>query len=184
MFHTFRKDSEEPKPFELHQVVGQVVQMLKSTAAGRGVSLIQEPGDKLDVNLPEGQIKQVLYNLGRNAIQACSSGQSVRFSAKLIDNRVLLVVEDNGSGIDSEMLPFIFEPYFSTKSGVSEPSMGLGLSICKRLIEAVGGSVEVSTQLGQGSKFTVELPSTLKKNNSSSFGSSFGAIDNRDEEDF
>jgi PAS domain S-box-containing protein len=180
MFQTFRRDSEDPKRFELNRVIGQVIQMLKSTAAGRGVSLIQQPGAELAVDLPEGQIKQVLYNLGRNAIQACSSNQSVRFSAKLTNNRVILVVEDNGIGIESELLPFIFEPYFSTKSGVTEPSMGLGLSICKRLIEAMGGKIEVSTQSGQGSKFTVELPRELNQN----VGASVDPVDIHEDEEF
>jgi signal transduction histidine kinase len=166
MFQTFRKDSEDPKPFELNQVVNQVVLMLKSTADARGVSLKQDTGlDKIDVELPEGQIKQVLYNLGRNALQACSQGQSVCISAQDMGDCVQLAVEDSGSGIEAEMLPFIFEPYFSTKNGVTEPSMGLGLSICKRLVEAMGGTIDVTTRRGQGSTFTVELPFKLSLNN-------------------
>lgn len=180
MFHTCRKDSEQSKPFELQQVIGHVIQMLKSTAAGRGVSLILEPSDRLAVELPEGQIKQVLYNLGRNAIQACSSGQTVRFSAVSKVNRIQLVVADNGIGIDPEMLPLIFEPYFSSKNSVSEPSMGLGLSICQRLIKSMGGSIIVHTQLGQGSRFIVELPQILEQNRNASFDSD----DSRDDEDF
>ncbi len=159
MFQTFRKDVEQAKPFELSSVLDQVIQMLRSTAAGRGVTLEHATvGDTHRVVLPEGQVKQVLYNLGRNAIQACSSGKSVRFACKSLGERIQLVVEDEGSGIDSELLPFIFEPYFSTKGGVAEPSMGLGLSICKRLVESMGGAINVVTHPGVGSKFTVELP--------------------------
>lgn len=159
MFQTFRKDVEQAKPFELSSVMDQVIQMLRSTASGRGVTLEHRTvGDIHNVVLPEGQVKQVLYNLGRNAIQACSNGKSVRFGCQGLGERVQLVVEDEGSGIDSELLPFIFEPYFSTKGGVAEPSMGLGLSICKRLVESMGGTINVVTHPGAGSKFTVDLP--------------------------
>ena len=162
MFQTFRRDSEEPRAFDMNQIIAQVVQMLSSTANGRSVTLQHAPSQPLNVVLPEGQIKQVLYNLGRNAIQACSNHKSVSFKATAIQDKVTLEVEDEGSGIDAEFLPFIFEPYFSTKSGLAEPSMGLGLSICKRLVEAMNGSISVSTQNGLGSRFTVELPRVLR----------------------
>ncbi|MBX3420072.1 MAG: PAS domain S-box protein [Pirellulaceae bacterium] len=158
MFQTFRREAEAPKPFELDEVVRQVVQMLHSTAAGRSVRLEQADHGKLQVNLPEGQVKQILYNLGRNAIQACEAGKSVQFSACCQDDRVYLSVADQGSGIDDDSLPFIFEPYFSTKGTLNEPSMGLGLSICRRLVQSLGGQIRVETQAGVGSRFTVELP--------------------------
>ena len=70
----------------------------------------------------------------------------------------MLTVADEGCGIDAETLPFIFEPYFSTKGGVAEPSMGLGLSISRRLVEAMGGQIYVDTEYGRGSQFTIDLP--------------------------
>jgi two-component system, sporulation sensor kinase C len=158
MFQTFRKESEAPKPFLLNTVVGLVVQMLKSTAMGRGVTLQFDNQQDLQVELPEAQVKQILYNLGRNAIQACSQGQTVRFCCQPANDRVKLTVTDDGHGIDAEHIPFIFEPYFSTKNNLAEPSMGLGLSICKRLAEAMGGSISVTTESGSGSCFTVDLP--------------------------
>jgi hypothetical protein len=158
MFQAFRRDTEEAKPFELQLVLSQVIQMLSSTATGRGVSLVQTTEESIDVCLPEGEVKQVLYNLGRNAIQACSTGNTVQFAARIDHDKVILSVEDNGAGIASENLPFIFEPYFSTKGGVADPSMGLGLSICKRLVETMGGEIEVVTTAGQGSQFLVTLP--------------------------
>ncbi len=179
MFQTFRRDSEQAKPCELNQVIDQVIQLLRSTATGRGVSLVHSTSQEVPVVLPEGQLKQILYNLGRNAIQACASGKSVRFSAVKVESQVQLVIEDEGSGIDSEVLPFIFEPYFSTKGGVSEPSMGLGLSICKRLVESMGGKIVVETQQGIGSKFTVELPSVVNQ-----IARPLSADDIQDDEDF
>jgi|LakMenE01Jun11ns_1017448.scaffolds.fasta_scaffold9957117_3 PAS domain S-box-containing protein len=159
MFHTFRRESERPKAIELNDLITQVVQMLGSTAAGREVALSHDAQSAhVRAVLPEGEVKQVLYNLGRNAIQACAAGQSVTFRAEQRESWAVLTVTDEGSGIDDETLPFIFAPYFSTKGGIAEPSMGLGLSICRRLVDAMRGRISVETKPGQGSRFTVELP--------------------------
>lgn len=159
MFHTFRRESESPKAIELNELITQVVQMLRSTADGRDVLLSHETQSaKVRAVLPEGEVKQVLYNLGRNAIQACAAGQGVTFRAEQRDSWAVLTVADEGTGIDDEALPFIFAPYFSTKGGIAEPSMGLGLSIVRRLVDAMGGRISVDTKPGLGSRFTVELP--------------------------
>jgi signal transduction histidine kinase len=116
MFHTFRRESERPKAIELNDLITQVVQMLGSTAAGREVALSHDAQSAhVRAVLPEGEVKQVLYNLGRNAIQACAAGQSVTFRAEQRESWAVLTVTDEGSGIDDETLPFIFAPYFSTR---------------------------------------------------------------------
>jgi two-component system sporulation sensor kinase C len=170
MFNTFRQQPEIPKSLELGQIIQQVIQMLRSTAEGRGVSLIaSDISSDIRATLPEGQLKQILYNLGRNAIQACCRGQWVRFSAEDAGaSRIILRVNDNGSGIDAEALSLIFEPYFSTKSDIAEPSMGLGLSICKGLVDSIGGEISVQSLVGEGTEFVVSLPKTPSPVESSS----------------
>jgi signal transduction histidine kinase len=96
--------------------------------------------------------------LGRNAIQASQKDQTVLFSATCEQQRIQLIVQDEGAGIDPEILPLIFEPYFTTKGSMAEPSMGLGLSISKSLVDSMGGRIIVEAPSGQGSRFTVELP--------------------------
>lgn len=159
MFHSVRREAEVAKPMDLCQVVRQVVQMLQSSAKTKCLRLDAVFGSPtLQVVLPEGQVKQVLYNLGRNAIQACGENRAVTFFAKIEPDRVVLEVLDEGDGIDQDILPLIFEPYFSTKGGEGEPSMGLGLSISRSLVDAMGGSISVESGKGEGSRFTVELP--------------------------
>jgi two-component system, sporulation sensor kinase C len=159
MFNTVRRDAESPKSIDICKIVQQVVQMLHSSANNRGVHLkVVSDGSELRATLPEGQVKQVLYNLGRNAIQASDRHQSVTFSATLAAGRVLLEVEDEGGGIEPDILPLIFEPYFSTKGSIGEPSMGLGLSISRSLVDSMGGRIAVESFAGKGSRFLVELP--------------------------
>ena len=65
-----------------------------------------------------------------------------------------IVVEDTGVGIPTENLEKIFSPFFTTKA----QGQGLGLAVCKRLVEAQGGTIEVTSQAGKGSRFTIKLP--------------------------
>lgn len=163
MFNTFRQEPESPKAVQLSQVIREVIQMLQSTADGRGVRLESaDNSEEIKAVLPEGHLRQILYNLGRNAIQACQKDQWVRISAQTLGaNQILLSVKDCGCGIDAETIPLIFEPYFSTKVTEPEPSMGLGLSICKGLVESMGGRISVQSMLGEGTEFLVELPKRL-----------------------
>jgi two-component system nitrogen regulation sensor histidine kinase NtrY len=98
-------------------------------------------------------IKRVLINLVDNALAANISNEPILIELKLSENQIKLMVEDNGAGIDAENLQRIFEPYYSTKkSGV-----GLGLSIVKKIIEEHDGKIEVKSELGKGSRFTIML---------------------------
>ena len=71
---------------------------------------------------------------------------------------VSIVVADHGHGIPAEVLPHIFDPFFTTKMGSTQGGMGLGLSVSRSLIQAMGGRIEVQTAVGRGATFTVVLP--------------------------
>jgi two-component system, NtrC family, sensor kinase len=104
-----------------------------------------------------GQIDQVLMNLFTNAAQAIGDkGGTLSASVEMQDNRVLLTVEDDGPGIPKDVLPRIFDPFFTTKD-VGEGS-GLGLSIVHGIIERHGGHIEVESEVGKGTKFSISFP--------------------------
>jgi two-component system NtrC family sensor kinase len=104
-----------------------------------------------------GQIDQVLMNLLTNAAQAIGEkGGTIRLAARNQDDRVLLSIADDGPGIPPDVLPRIFDPFFTTKD-VGEGS-GLGLSIVHGIIERHGGHVDVVSQPGQGTKFSISFP--------------------------
>jgi two-component system NtrC family sensor kinase len=116
----------------------------------------------LDENLPDiygskTEIQQILLNLINNALYALEKvGGEVVISTRMEDNRVLVIVEDNGPGIPEANLDRIFDPFFTTKP-VGKGS-GLGLSICFGIIEKMGGEIDVHSVIDQGTRFEIRLP--------------------------
>jgi signal transduction histidine kinase len=108
-----------------------------------------------------GQIGQVFMNLLTNAAQAVGGRDhaTIRIESRGDGERVVVKIADNGPGIPSHVLPRIWDPFFTTKD-VGEGT-GLGLSIVHELVERHGGSIEVETELGKGTTFTVTLPRTI-----------------------
>lgn len=117
------------------------------------LSVPRPPAD-LCVHADERQLAQVLLNLGINAIEACAPSQSVRIEVVGSRSSVLLRVRDGGCGMDDTLLMKIFDPFFTCKEG----GTGLGLSLTKKIIDAHGGELSVTSTPGKGSVFTVELP--------------------------
>ncbi len=108
-------------------------------------------------------VKQVVVNLGLNAIQAMPDGGNLMVRSRDMGDRILIEVQDSGTGIDPAVLPNIFDPFFTTKE-VGEGS-GLGLSVTYNLVQRMGGNITVESEMGEGSCFKVELPTdTLVKN--------------------
>ena len=101
------------------------------------------------------QMRQVFGNLISNAYQAMPNGGTITIQAQVKEEMVHLNVCDTGLGIDQEKLDKIFEPLFTTK----DKGIGLGLTICKNLVEVNGGQIKVHSEVGQGTTFTVILPS-------------------------
>jgi two-component system sporulation sensor kinase C len=110
------------------------------------------------VILVEGEVKQILYNLVRNAIQAAPPGTEVTVNICRDAREIAVSVEDRGPGIPDTILSRIFDPFFSTKQGDTEGGMGLGLSVSQSLAEAMGGRIEVTSKPGKGSRFSAIFP--------------------------
>jgi len=112
------------------------------------------PGQLPSVSIDVRQMEQVFGNLILNAYQAMDHSGQLTISAAVDGSYVKIAVQDNGQGITSENMPKLFEPLFTTKpSGI-----GLGLPVCKNLVEANGGQIKVESQPGVGSTFSVYLP--------------------------
>ena len=105
-------------------------------------------------------IKRVLINLITNAVQAMPDGGTISVKATQKNGVALISVEDTGLGIPEENRNKIFKPLFTTKS----KGQGFGLSVCKRLVEAHnGGSITFESEVGKGSKFTIKIPSKVRR---------------------
>jgi len=105
------------------------------------------------------QLEQVLGNLVINACQAMPEGGRLTISARQQKESIAITVKDTGSGITPENMLKLFEPLFTTKAS----GIGLGLAVSRKLAEANGGSLEVQSKVGKGSKFTLYLPKEGKK---------------------
>jgi signal transduction histidine kinase len=113
------------------------------------------------------QIQQVLLNLLINARQAMPNGGRVmlKLAYDAQGDMIDLVVRDNGCGIPADKLPRIFEPFYTTKAGPDasgKGGTGLGLSMCRDIIEAHRGRIRVESTIGKGTAFTLKLPTAAK----------------------
>jgi two-component system, cell cycle sensor histidine kinase and response regulator CckA len=156
-----RPDEERLSPVDVHQVLDSVVMMAANEIRHRA-QLHKDFGAVPMVLANESRLSQVFLNLVVNAAQAIPEGDAhhntIRLVTRRLDpGRVLIEVQDSGSGIPREALGRIFDPFFTTKPvGVGT---GLGLSICHGIITNLGGEITVESELGKGTTFKVVLPS-------------------------
>jgi signal transduction histidine kinase len=106
------------------------------------------------VAIDGNQMVQVFFNIIKNALEAMKDGGSIAMSISSDDNDVSVKIVDSGEGIPSELLAHLFEPYKTTK----ERGTGLGLMISKRIVDDHGGAIDVESEVGRGTAFTVRIP--------------------------
>jgi len=107
-----------------------------------------------------GQLEQVLINLALNAQDAMPGGGELTMRTALRDDVVQLQVSDTGRGISEEEVSRLFKPFYSGRGG---QGLGLGLWISRNIIDGHSGRIEVESQLGEGTTFTISLPAYQRK---------------------
>jgi len=143
-----RKQSIELKPF-LTGIKGRFEKLF----IDKGVTLKLEC-DEMSLYADPDKLSQIVINLISNALRATARGGNVGIKAGAAGREISIDVTDTGAGIQKEDLPFIFERFYKTSDG----GLGLGLTIAKELVEAHGGRLEVKSEYGKGSIFTVYIP--------------------------
>ncbi|MEW6625032.1 MAG: ATP-binding protein [Bacillota bacterium] len=146
---------------DLREVVQQVVVKLKHLMDQKNLTLnIDLAGEELQVLANVDRMQQVLINLISNSIQFTSNNGEISIKVQKRDNQVWVEVNDNGSGIPEEDLPYIWERFHRVDKSRArhKGGTGLGLSIVKLIVEAHGGKVGADSKLGQGSTFYFTLP--------------------------
>ena len=145
--------------------IGSIVDVVRGVigglAAKRGIRLeVALPPGLPDVFVDPGRIKQVLYNLISNAIKFTPKGGTVRLTARADARSLTIAVSDTGIGIARADLPRLFREFeqLAQPNGTRPEGTGLGLALSRRLVELHGGRVEVESELGRGSTFSVHLP--------------------------
>ncbi len=113
-------------------------------------------GDLVPIELDPAQIRAVLVNLVRNAAEAMDGGGEIMIGARCEGDAMILQVTDTGEGMPADVRDQAFRPYYSTKKS----GTGLGLPTARRIIEQHGGSIELASETGKGTQFTIRLPLT------------------------
>ncbi len=149
-----------PTPMEvqsvsLKELVEETLRVMKVEIEDRDIHIECEwPVPVPSVQADPDQIKQVIYNIVKNSMQATESGGKLRIALVTDDNAVRLQIADNGKGIAPDELSNIFNPYYTTREG----GTGLGLVIVERIIRDHGADLGVESELGKGTVFTISFP--------------------------
>lgn len=142
----------------LKDLVGQSIDTLRPQAEKRGIKLANKMPD-VEVVLDEGRILQVLNNYISNAIKFSKDNSTVEIQGDIGSKSVTVAVMDTGKGINKADLPHVFDKFFQASEGDGKKKgFGLGLAICKRIIEAHRGELGAESETGKGSAFWFSLP--------------------------
>jgi two-component system sensor histidine kinase PilS (NtrC family) len=148
---------DERQRLDLGEMVGELAKIFEQEKRAQEVELRLSIASSICVEAAPGQMQQVLWNLLRNAVDAMPHGGSIDLVVASKDGAppfAILVVHDTGVGIAKDDMTRIFEPFFSRKPG----GTGLGLATTARIVEAHRGTIEVESQPGSGTTFTIHLP--------------------------
>lgn len=146
--------------FELRPSIEKTVKLVGPLADKKGLELAMEIApDVGGVTTDQRRLEQIILNLLNNAVKFTEKGR-VSLVCRADKDGYLLSVSDTGMGIQAEEIPGLFQPFHQINTGLSRKheGTGLGLSICKKLITMMGGTIEVQSQWGKGSTFTVRFP--------------------------
>lgn len=140
---------------DLNELVRDVAAMMGEATQEMGVKIETKLANTLPlVNFDANQMKQVLINLVKNALEATDSGGVITISTAAWEDQVRLSVTDTGKGIQPEIMPQIFNPFFTTK----KTGTGLGLAVINKIIEDHNGAITVESSKDRGTTFTISLP--------------------------
>lgn len=149
-----------PEHYPLNTIIEEVVFNLQSSAQRKEITIDSEGDTEMVVFADRNMLKTVLRNLITNAIKYTNNGGSIHVSARLNDKETEITIADTGIGMDEETRQKLFkiESNLSIRGTANEKGNGLGLIICKEIIEKHGGKIWVESKLNRGSRFIFTLP--------------------------
>jgi PAS domain S-box-containing protein len=153
----FQPTSGTTMHVDLHALLDALLLLSKKYFSSRNITIVKNYGDNIPpVMAVADQLKQVFINLMNNAADACEKDGVITFTTQKIGEHIAVHIEDNGKGIEVADMAHIFEPFFTTKPEVK--GTGLGLSVSYGIIKQHGGRIDVKSERGKGSTFSVFLP--------------------------
>ncbi|WP_432736141.1 sensor histidine kinase [Maridesulfovibrio sp. FT414] len=143
---------------DVNKLLRDLLLLMEEESAGKKIQVIRQiPDEPFLVCTDPPLLRQVFLNLFKNAVQAVGSEGAIIIACRREWTKIIVTVEDNGPGIPDEYLPHIFTPFFTTKSHGEGTGMGLAVSL--RIINQLGGSIDVKSSVGKGTVFSVVIPS-------------------------
>jgi signal transduction histidine kinase len=148
--------------FPLSDLVDQVVELFEFVAQDKSIVVTAAIGADLMVCADRNRLRQVLVNLVDNALKYTPDGGRVEIAAEARPGEVCITVKDTGSGVPAAEIPRIWERLYRGDKSRAQRGLGLGLSLVKAITLAHGGSVTLESAPGQGSLFSIHLPTAVE----------------------
>jgi heavy metal sensor kinase len=143
---------------DLRAVTEEVLDAIEPLAASKSLRIETRLRGAANVRGNRGHLRRVVINLLDNALKFTPNEGRIGIALESDNSRVKLRIADSGPGIKDQELPFIFERFFRGRNGGGEPGKGLGLSLCREIVEMHGGDISAGNQPGGGAEFVVILP--------------------------
>jgi two-component system, sporulation sensor kinase C len=156
MFDLYHPDQEMKNEFLIDKTIFDVVALLEAALRENSVTMEVE-GESIMMESSEESLRQILYNLLLNAIEASPRGGIVTIVTEVEGEALILSISDQGAGIPSEARSHIFEPFFTTKHGCKS-GLGLGLSISREIVGKLGGQIGFESETGKRTVFRITVP--------------------------
>jgi len=154
-----RETPVQKQPHHLEAVIDQTLKIIVNQQRFFGIELVKEYDTGLpEIVLDQSQMEQVFMNIVMNAIDAMDGSGTLTIKTRAEDGWAIAEFQDSGCGMPESMIDKIFDPFFTTKNSTEGSSMGLGLAVSYGIVQNHGGEVEVSSEEGKGTTFTIRLP--------------------------
>jgi signal transduction histidine kinase len=156
--HLGKPPVKHPEAIPIASFLREMAELVEPELKARELSCVLDAAPRLSetccIHMDRRQLIEVVHNLVNNSINATDKGGRVILRIEIAsEGRLAIEIEDSGRGIPDEIRSRIFEPFFSSAGGT-----GLGLAIVKHIIEMSGGTITVSSKVGAGTRFRIELP--------------------------
>jgi two-component system, sporulation sensor kinase B len=150
-----KPQTEEYEVFSLTDTMNESVDVMSTYAVMNSIQINRNIENDLMIKGIKIEVKQVLLNLLKNAIEAVKENGEITAAANVHkDGRIMIVIQDNGAGMPPEQLKVLGRPYYSTK----EKGTGLGLTVCYQIVKRMKGEIQVESEQGEGTTFRIFLP--------------------------
>jgi signal transduction histidine kinase len=157
MLSFVRKGTYTKSYVNVHEILDKTLELISLQGRLKEVSILRNYGEGVPlIQASEGDLKQVFLAVVINSLDSMDDNGTLTLETGIENSMVFIKIVDTGSGIPSELIRRIFDPFFTTKS--EKGGVGLGLSIANKIITDNGGRIEVISEEGKGTTFTITLP--------------------------